>query len=212
MLASLVAQALQANTRIQTAQAALRQAIALREFAAAALHPVLGSAASASGGIAGGQRTSDSFQLGLDARWVPDVFGAARAAVDASLAAALASAASLGEVRVAIAAELGLNYIALRAAQARLAIAIRNLASQDETLQITRWRWQAGLVTSLEVEQASTAAEQTRALLPALQTNIAQLRHALAVLILKTSVDPPPSPISQVLTGTYAGLAYSPDG
>jgi hypothetical protein len=31
-------------------------------------------------------------------------------------------------------------------------------------------------------------------------------------LIPKTAVDSPPSPISQVLTGTYAGLAYSPDG
>ena len=46
-----------------------------------------------------------------------------------------------------------------------LAIARENLASQRETLQITQWRLQAGLVTSLDVEQARTSAEQTAALL-----------------------------------------------
>ena len=93
-----------------------------------------------------------------------------------------ASAASLGDVQVSIAAEVALGYITLRGAQARLAIASDNLASQLETLQITQWRLQAGLVTSLEAEQARAAAEQTRAQLPALQTSIEQTRHALAVL------------------------------
>jgi len=85
-------------------------------------------------------------------------------------------------VQAAIAAEVGLSYIQLRNGQARLAIAAENLAAQDEILQITRWRFQAGLVTSLEVEQARASAEQTRALLPTLQTGIDQTRHALSVL------------------------------
>ena len=63
---------------------------------------------------------------------------------------------------MSIAAEVALDYIALRNAQARLAIASDNLASQQETLQITEWRLQAGLVSSLEAEQARAATEQTR--------------------------------------------------
>ena len=63
-----------------------------------------------------------------------------------------------------------------------MAIATDNLSSQLETLQITQWRPQAGLVTTLEAEQARGASEQTRAQLPALQTGIAQTRHAIAVL------------------------------
>ena len=55
-----------------------------------------------------------------------------------------------------------------------MAIATDNLTSQLETLQITQWRLQAGLVTTLEAEQARGATEQTRAQLPALQTSIAQ--------------------------------------
>lgn len=80
-----------------------------------------------------------------------------------------------------MAAEVALSYIALRGAQALLAIANDNLTSQLETLQIAQWRLQAGLVTSLET-QARTETEQTRALLPALQTSIDQNRYALAVL------------------------------
>ncbi|MDL2339380.1 MAG: efflux transporter outer membrane subunit [Pseudomonadota bacterium] len=181
LLGDLVGSALQANTSVVGAQAALRQSQAFRDLATAALWPTLGSSASAQRSTAG-HSTGNSFRLGLDAAWTPDVFGAGRAAVDAGEATVRASAASLGDLQVQIAAEVALSYVLLRTAQARFAIAVDNLASQQETLQITQWREQAGLVTSLESEQARAAAEQTRALLPALQTSIEQTRHALAVL------------------------------
>jgi NodT family efflux transporter outer membrane factor (OMF) lipoprotein len=181
-LGRLVAQALQANTSVQTARAALLQARALRDVAAAGLWPTLDASASAQHNTAGGHSAGNAYKAGLDATWELDIFGANRSARDATEATASASAASLGDVQVSIAAETGLAYIALRGAQARLAIASDNLASQLETLQITQWRQQAGLLTSLEAEQARAAAEQTRAALPALQTSIEQTRHALAVL------------------------------
>jgi outer membrane protein TolC len=58
-------------------------------------------------------------------------------------------------VQVSLAAETAVNYIELRGLQQRLAIARSNLASQKETLQITQWRLQAGLTTSLVSEQAA---------------------------------------------------------
>jgi NodT family efflux transporter outer membrane factor (OMF) lipoprotein len=182
LLGDLVGRAMQSNTSVATAQAALRQAWALRDVAAAALQPTLKGSASAQHGTSGGESTGNSFQAGLNGNWVPDVFGANRSALNAAIATAQASSASLGDVQVSIAAETGLNYIILRGAQARLAIALANLASQEETLQITRWRQEAGLVTVLEAEQARASAAQTRAQLPALQTGIEQSRHALAVL------------------------------
>ena len=202
LLARLVDDALQANTTVTGARAALRQARALREVAAAALLPALASSASAqrsSGSSSAaptlGRTTSNSFQVGLDANWELDIFGANRSALDASDATARASAASLGDVQVSIAADVALGYITLRNAQARLTIANDNLASQRETLQITQWRQQAGLVTSLEVEQARAAAEQTGALVPALQTAIEQASHALAVLVGR-----PPAALTEWLT------------
>jgi NodT family efflux transporter outer membrane factor (OMF) lipoprotein len=194
LLSRLVVQALAANTSVQGAEAALRQARALRDVAAAALLPTVGSVASAQNSTAGGKSTGNRFQVGLDASWELDIFGASRSALAASEATAQASAASLGDVQVSTAAEVALGYLTLRGAQARLAIANDNLASQLETLQITQWREQAGLTTSLEAEQARAQAEQTRALVPALQTSIEQSRHALAVL-----TGQPPAALSAVL-------------
>jgi NodT family efflux transporter outer membrane factor (OMF) lipoprotein len=181
-LSQLVADAMHANTGVLAAQAALRQARALRDVASAGLLPSLGSSASAQRGTRGGESTGNSFQVGLDASWELDVFGANRSALATGEATARASAASLGNVQVSIAAEVALNYIALRSAQTRLAIASDNLTSQLQTLQLTEWRVQAGLLSALEAEQARAAAAQLRAQMPGLQTSIEQAAHALAVL------------------------------
>jgi NodT family efflux transporter outer membrane factor (OMF) lipoprotein len=182
LLAALVDDALRANTSVVGAQAALRQARALRDVAAAALLPGVSGSAGARHGTSGGDSTGNSFNAGLDASWELDVFGANRSALGASDATARASAATLGDVQVSVAAEVALAYLTVRGTQARLALARDNLAIQQETLQITQWRLQAGLVTELEAEQARAAVAQTRAQLPALQTALAQARHALAVL------------------------------
>jgi outer membrane protein, multidrug efflux system len=182
LLNQLVDQALQANTRIGTAQAALRQARAQRDLAAAALGPRLDGSASAQRSASGDQRATNALRVGLDAGWSPDLSGGLRQAVTAAEAAAEASGATLGDLQASIAAEVALAYITLRSGQARLAIADDNLASQLNTLQITEWRLQAGLVSALDAQQARAAAEQTRALRPALQGAIEQSRHALALL------------------------------
>lgn len=194
LLASLVTQALQTNTSVQGAQAALRQARATRDVTAAGLLPRVDGSASAQRSRSGDNAASNRWRAGLDASWEVDLFGANRSALNSSEAGVRASAASLGQVQVSIAAEVALAYIALRDTQARLAIATDNLASQQETQQLTQWRLQAGLVTSLEAEQARGAVELTRAQLPALQTSIEQTRHALAVL-----TGQPPAALSAVL-------------
>ncbi len=182
LLGSLIAQALQANTDVRSAQAALQQARALRDVAASGLLPNVAGSASAQRSKSGDTSASSQFRAGFDASWEPDVFGAQRNGLNASEADAQASAARLGDTRVSIAAEVAVTYIQLRGAQARLAIARDNLASQVQTLQITDWRVQAGLVTSLEAQQARASVEQVRAQIPALETSVAQNQHALAVL------------------------------
>jgi len=194
LLGSLVQQALYANTSVITAQAALRQARALRDVAGAGLLPNVGSSAAVQHNTSGNNDATNNFKVGLDASWELDVFGVNRSALRGSEAAALASAASLADVQVAIAAEVALAYISLRGAQLRLDIAVANLASQTETLQLTQWRQQAGLVTDLEVEQALAASAQTRAQLPVLQKTIDQAGYALSVL-----TGQPPAALSGVL-------------
>jgi multidrug efflux system outer membrane protein len=182
MLSSLIDAALRANTNVLVAQANWQQAKALRDVASAALWPYVALSASAGRARPAGGAAHNTFAAGMDASWELDLFGLRHHAASAAEATAQASSATLGDVQVSLAAEVALDYITLRDAQARLSIASNNLASQQETLQITQWRQQAGLVTALEVQQAQAAAEQTAALLPPLQTSMDQTRHALAVL------------------------------
>lgn len=181
-LTSLVTQALQVNTDVRSAQAALRQSRALRDVKSAGLGPAIGASASARRSQSGSNDPSNSFQAGFDASWEPDVFGGKHSALNASEADARAAEASLANIQVSIAAEVAVTYIELRGLQARLAIARGNLAAQSETLQLSRWRTQAGLASSLDVEQAVAASEQTSAQIPSLQTSAAQALSSLAVL------------------------------
>jgi outer membrane protein, multidrug efflux system len=182
LLAQLVDEALLANASVLGAQATLRQARALRDVSAGALQPSFVGSMSARRATGSNTNKGNLFQAGLDASWELDLFGGQRAALDAADATALARAASLGDVQVSIAAETGLAYIALRGAQSRLRVGEDNLVSQVETLQLTDWRLQAGLLSTLEAEQARTAAAQTGALLPGLRSAVALQGHALAVL------------------------------
>lgn len=202
LLSTLVTQALQANTSIRASQAALQQARALRDVKGAGLLPGVSGSGSAQRAKSGDLEASNSFRLGLDASWEPDVFGARQSALNAAEADAQAAQATLADVQVSVAAEVALAYIQLRGQQAQRMIAGTNLASQQETLQITDWRAQAGLTTSLEVEQARAATEQTGAQLPALQAGIARTQHSLALLTgqrpeaLQTLLTPP-QPVPQ---------------
>ena len=182
VLVELVEAAQRGNTEVGAARANLRQARALRQQAAASLLPSLSTRVQAQRSGSGGASLRNNFQAGFDAAWELDAFGAVRHDVAAQEALAQASAASLAATQVSVAAEVALSYLDLRNAQVRAAVARENLAAQEETLQISRWRQQAGLANSVEVEQALAAVEQTRAQLPALQSAAAQAAHALAVL------------------------------
>jgi outer membrane protein, multidrug efflux system len=183
LLSDLITQSLKANTTVRSAQAALAQARALRDVQSAQMGPNLGASASAQRSKTGHQPIGSSYDAGFDASWEPDVFGGKRAGTDAAEADARASQASLADTQVSVAAEVAVAYVQLRGYQTRLDIARRNLASQQETLQITDWRVRAGLATSLDLSQARTAAEQTQAQIPSLETSVAQTEHALAVLV-----------------------------
>lgn len=186
LLGTLITDALQANTSIRTARAALQQSRALRDVRTAGMLPGVSASGSVQRSDADNSDASNSFRAGLDASWEPDIFGGKRSTLNASEADAQTAQATLADVQVSVAAEVALAYIQLRGQQAQLAIARTNLSSQQETLQITDWRAQAGLITSLEVEQARAASAQTGAQIPVLQASIARTRHSLAALTGRT--------------------------
>lgn len=187
MLTDLVAQALADSPDLQKAQAKLREARARRSLAGAGSQPTLTASGSASRNKSsketGSGVTRNLFSVGLDASWEADVFGGIRRGEEAAQADLEATQASLHDTQVSLVAEVALNYVNLRAYQQRLAIVRASEASQVETLQLTDWRAQAGLTTSLDVDQARTSLEQTRAQIPVLETGLAEARHRLAILL-----------------------------
>lgn len=187
LLSELVAEALQASPDLRTAQARLREARARRSVAAAARFPGVTAAGSArrsqSSEQTGSGDARNLFSAGLDASWELDVFGGVRRGVEAAEADLESSVANLDHTRVSLAAEVALTLVEVRALQTRLGIARANLASQSETLQLTEWRAQAGLVGSQDVEQARSNREQTRAQIPSLETSLAESEHRLDILL-----------------------------
>jgi NodT family efflux transporter outer membrane factor (OMF) lipoprotein len=127
--------------------------------------------------------TRELYTAGFDAGWELDLFGGVRRGVEASEADLEASEASLHNTQVSLAAEVATNYVEVCSLQIRLGIARNNLASQTETLQLTEWRAQAGLVSSQDVEQARSNREQTRSQIPSLETSLAEAEHRLDILL-----------------------------
>lgn len=190
LLSELVEKALHSSPDMRSAQARLRESRARRVVAGAGLYPDVGTSLDArrskSSEEMGGGRARNSFSAGFDASWELDVFGGTRRGIEAADADLESTQASLHDTQVSLAAEVALNYIELRALQTRLSIARDNLASQAETLQLTDWRAQAGLVSGQDVEQARTSLEQTRAQIPSLERSYAEAEHRLAILLGQT--------------------------
>jgi NodT family efflux transporter outer membrane factor (OMF) lipoprotein len=186
-LSDIVRQALDANLDLRNAQARLREARARRAVALAGFFPAVDASGSRSRSQSsretGSGMTRELYSGSLDASWELDVFGGTRRGFEAAEADFESSLAELHAAQVTVAAEAALSYVEMRALQERLRIARDNLASQTETLRLTQWRAQAGLVDSQDVAQARSNREQTLAQVPALETSLAETQHSLEILL-----------------------------
>ena len=203
-LSQLVERGLAANLDIEQAGARVRQARAALRSARGGLLPSLSVGASASrrmGSDDGSAATTTGdatlYDAGFDAAYELDLFGGLRRSVEAARADSDAALAQLRSAQLTIAAEVALNYLDARAAQERLRLARDNLAALDETLEIVGFRVQAGLVGSLDQEQARQLRAQTAASLPALEQAGTLAAHRLAVLLAE-----PPGAAATLLAAT----------
>jgi NodT family efflux transporter outer membrane factor (OMF) lipoprotein len=210
-LDKLVERALRDNLDLQTAASRIREARQQEIVSGAAAWPSLsanaqlththlsqnsigglGTLASQSGGAAGGANSSafglpgfdfNTYQLGFDASWELDLFGRTRRAVEAAHDTTTASVWTARDTQVSLVAEVADTYLALRAAQRRLAINRRDLARQQELLAQIRARAASGLATGLDVRQQETTVAATASALPPLSAEVEVRLHALGVLL-----------------------------
>jgi outer membrane protein TolC len=87
------------------------------------------------------------------------------------------------DVMVSLLAEVALNYVEVRTIQTRLTVAETNLKTQNETYELTGFRFEAGLTTALDKEQAKYNLENTRSQIPTLRIGLEEAKNRLAVLL-----------------------------
>ena len=216
LLTALVEEAAANNLDHKLAVARLREARARRGYASADRYPTVelgaGAGRNKSSDDSGGGRTSDSFSARLDASWEADLFGGKRRATEAAIATEEAAVEDVRGVRISLLAEVVLTYLEIRSAQSRITITKSTVTNLAETLQLTHWRYQAGLVTQLDEEQARLNLEQTRAQLPGLEGDLAKGRNNLALLLGRNSgamkelepASPVPWPTAELAVGVPA--------
>jgi NodT family efflux transporter outer membrane factor (OMF) lipoprotein len=223
-LNTLIDDAVQANLDLRLAAARVREARALRGVTAAGKWPTVESSGvytrsrssenvAPQGAISRGD--TDLFQLGFDAGWELDVFGGVRRAVEAAEADIAAAEAERYAVLVTLLGEVTRNYVELRGLQRQLAITQANIAAQQETLDLTQARFQAGLSSALDVSRATAQVATTAAEVPRLESALKQTMHRLSTLLgqapgslsaLLSQVDTLPSPPPEVPAGLPSDL------
>lgn len=130
--------------------------------------------------VSQGGRTS--FSIGGDVNYQADLFGGVRRGVQASRADLDASGYDYATVLISTQGEIARNYILARAAQAQLDNARQSLTIQDDNLEIAGFRVQAGLVSSLDQEQARASRAQTAASIPSIEASYNSAVSRLGVL------------------------------
>ncbi|MBD7920700.1 efflux transporter outer membrane subunit [Xanthomonas bonasiae] len=197
LLTRLVALALEQNLDLAQAAARVAQARAGLGAANAALLPsaaVSGSAARARQSIEtplgqvldaapGYDRWGSAYELDLEAGWEADVFSGLRRGREAALADYQASQAGAGAVRLAVAAQTADIYITIRGLQTRLAIARRQVRTQQDLLAKVGLLYKRGLAAEYEVRQTEGALSQVQAAVPGLQTGLDAAMNALDVML-----------------------------
>lgn len=201
-----VERALANNRDIAQAAARVAQARAGVRAARASFLPQV----DASGGVRRdvGDLADDrlQFSLGADAQWEIDLFGRIGNNVAASRADLAAAGYRLADLRRLIAGQVAQVTVSARALAVQRVIARETLAIQDENLQIARWRLQAGLVSSLDVEQAAAQRAQTAASIPGLERDFAQAANTISTLI-----GEPPGAVRAALEADARPIPIPPD-
>ncbi|MGE5722319.1 MAG: efflux transporter outer membrane subunit [Sphingomonadales bacterium] len=182
LLDSIVQRAIGGNLDLAVAESRLRQAREAVVQARAAGLPSLAASSGVREDVAPNGHRTTTFSVGGDASWEIDLFGGIARGVEAARAGAQGSEYDLAAVRVSLIGDVVTSYVQARLAQQRLALERDTLAIADENLQIATWRREAGLVSSLDVEQARGQRAQTAATIPTLERDFSAAAYRLAVL------------------------------
>jgi NodT family efflux transporter outer membrane factor (OMF) lipoprotein len=148
------------------------------------------------------------FQLEGEASWEPDFWGRIRRTVEQARDTAQASAADLAGVDLALHSEMASDYFQLRGLDSDIKLLEGTVKSLEGQLDLTERRFKGGIGTQVDVAQAQTLLEQTRAQLVDLGVARAQYEHAIGTLANYTPAEfsIPPTPLDIDLPKVPVGV------
>ena len=164
LLAELVSAAQRVSPTLSAARSQLEQARATRQTAAAALLPTLDGSTSITRGTAQFPRPLNTTRLfGLETAWEADLFDGNQFAERAAAQRLQGAQAQWHDARVSVAADVALQYIALRHCERQRALAQDELASLQESARLIAQAAAAGLVAPTSAAAAQAAAAESAA-------------------------------------------------
>ncbi len=188
------------NQTLAAADAQFRAARATIRIARAGLYPQIVAAPSVTGSQQSGSRNTGfvlptpplaTLEIPFDVSWEIDVWGRIHKTIESNIENTQATAADLETVRLSLQAELATNYFELHGLDAEKQLLDSNVEAYQKALDLTTNRYNQGVASRVDVVQAQTQLETTRA--QATDTGVlrSQYEHAIANLIGK-----PPSELT----------------
>jgi NodT family efflux transporter outer membrane factor (OMF) lipoprotein len=150
--------------------------------------------------------TFNNFTVPVDLSYQVNAWGRVSRRVESFREQAQASAADLAVVNLSLHASLAIDYFAARTLDAEEKLLKDTVAQYEQALQLNVDRYNGGLASEVEVEQARTILETTRAQMIDVGVARAQFEHGVAILIgkppaefslppLPLTTPPPPIPV-----------------
>ena len=215
ILDQLIADARDGSPDLEIAGARVREARAERAFTAAEDDPMINAGASAvrqhgSGNVPvgtppggmGQNAGSNLWLAGFAAGWEIDIFGGVRRAVESADASLGNAIENRHDAELTLIAEVARDYVELRGAQRRLAIARQILAERRDVRGLVAAQFKSGLVGSLDMKRADSELASSEAEIPGLEAEERGDIYRLGVLLGK-----PP----EALVGTLDVATPIPD-
>jgi NodT family efflux transporter outer membrane factor (OMF) lipoprotein len=194
------------NQNLKAAEAQFQQARASLRYNRANYYPTVTAGPSATrtrvsanrpGSTVAG-RTYNDFVLPFDLSYQVDAWGQVRKTVESYREQAQASAADLATVNLSMHADLAVDYFQARSLDAEEQLLNSTVTEYQQALELNESRFQGGIASDVEVEQAKTQLQTTQAQAIDVGVARAQYEHAVAILMGKPPAEfsLPPLPLT----------------
>lgn len=183
-LRGLIATALRNNRDLRIAVLNIEQARAQYDIRRAERYPNVGVTAQGSRapGASGDTVTTYAAGIGFSA-WEIDFFGRVASLGEAALAQYLATEEGRKAAQMALVATVANTWLSLAAGEELLALTQQTLQTREESLRLTRLRFEGGAASEIDFRQAQSLAESARVTLAQVQRQRALDLNALALLL-----------------------------